>query len=300
MAQNQTLITSLCDEINTLISETGMLELPMPGLVIFKHTDAHAKTTDVCDAGISIILQGKKRVTVEGKSYVQSPPNYLTLLTPMPVRFETLEGNTEQPLFGIGIYINKVKLANVLMRMQHANFNAPREQFRHHSVIYSSPLENSLLATLLRILQTCQHPLEMAVLGESLEDELYFRLLSEPANAPLIEFVHNSGKVHQISKAVEYIHQNIQHSTSIDALAKQVNMSSSGFQKRFKEVMHISPVQYAKQVKLGRARSLIMQGESVSSAFNSVGYNNAGQFSREYKRHFGVSPSEETKTLVAN
>lgn len=140
----------------------------------------------------------------------------------------------------------------------------------------------------------------MAVLDESLEDELYFRLLSQPANAPLIDFVHNSGKVHQISKAVEFIHQNIQTATSVEELAKQVNMSNSGFQKRFKEVMHISPVQYAKQVKLGRARSLIMQGKSVSAAFNSVGYNNAGQFSREYKRHFGVSPSEETKTSLVN
>lgn len=277
-----------------------MLELPMPGLVIFKHTDAHEKTTDVCDAGISIILQGKKRVTVEGKSYVQSPPNYLTLLTPMPVRFDTLEGNSDSPLFGIGIYINKVKLANVLMRMQHANFATPTEQQKHHSVIYSSPLDDELLATLLRILRTCQKPLEMAVLDESLEDELYFRLLSQPANAPLIDFVHNSGKVHQISKAVEFIHQNIQTATSVEELAKQVNMSNSGFQKRFKEVMHISPVQYAKQVKLGRARSLIMQGKSVSAAFNSVGYNNAGQFSREYKRHFGVSPSEETKTSLVN
>jgi len=69
------------------------------------------------------------------------------------------------------------------------------------------------------------------------------------------------------------------------------HMSSSRFHKKFKEVMHLSPLQYAKSIKLNRAKTYLMDGKSVTEASDLVGYNNLGQFSREYKRHFGHAPS---------
>jgi AraC-like DNA-binding protein len=74
-------------------------------------------------------------------------------------------------------------------------------------------------------------------------------------------------------------------------------LSSSGFYKSFKEVMHLSPLQYAKSVKLFRAQALIREGKNVSEAGYMVGYNNPAQFSREYKRHFGFSPSATTRVM---
>jgi AraC-like DNA-binding protein len=83
---------------------------------------------------------------------------------------------------------------------------------------------------------------------------------------------------------------------SVDELAALVSMSSSGFHKKFREVMHLSPIQYAKQTKLNRAQGYLRQGTTVSQAGSMVGYNSPAQFSREYKRHFGVTPSEDRTT----
>ena len=68
-------------------------------------------------------------------------------------------------------------------------------------------------------------------------------------------------------------------------------MSRTTFYENFKEVMHISPLQYAKSVKLDRAQSLIKEGRKANEAGYLVGYNSPAQFSREYKRHFGFAPS---------
>ena len=68
-------------------------------------------------------------------------------------------------------------------------------------------------------------------------------------------------------------------------------MSSSGFHRSFKDVIHVSPLQYAKSVKLHRAQVLIQEGKKANEAGYMVGYNSPAQFSREYKRHFGFSPS---------
>jgi AraC-like DNA-binding protein len=55
--------------------------------------------------------------------------------------------------------------------------------------------------------------------------------------------------------------------------------------------MHVSPLQYAKSVKLVKAQTLIKEGKNASEAGYLVGYNSPARFSREYKRHFGFVPS---------
>jgi AraC-like DNA-binding protein len=45
-------------------------------------------------------------------------------------------------------------------------------------------------------------------------------------------------------------------------------------------VIHISPLEYAKSVKLGRAQTLIRKGKKANEAGYLVGYNSPAQFSR--------------------
>jgi AraC-like DNA-binding protein len=103
----------------------------------------------------------------------------------------------------------------------------------------------------------------------------------------LKHLLQQTGQIQQISKAVEYIHQNLDKSISIDDLASVVNMSNSGFHKKFKEVMHLSPMYYTESIKLNKTRSLILGEIDVSESGYLVGDNSPAQFSREYKRYFG-------------
>ncbi|MBV7334115.1 helix-turn-helix domain-containing protein [Chloroflexi bacterium TSY] len=65
-------------------------------------------------------------------------------------------------------------------------------------------------------------------------------------------------------------------------------MSRTAFYLNFKEVMKVSPLQYAKSVKLLEAQKLLKEGKRVGEASDLVGYNKLAQFSREYKRYFGI------------
>ena len=143
----------------------------------------------------------------------------------------------------------------------------------------------------IRLIKTLGNPSEAAVLGEAIIDEIYFRVLTDVQGGALTYLLQQRGQIQQIARAVEYVNQNLGKPVSVDDLADMVNMSTSGFHKKFKEVMHVSPLQYAKSIKLNRAQTYILQGKSVSEAGYIVGYNSPAQFSREYKRHFGVVPS---------
>jgi AraC-like DNA-binding protein len=81
-------------------------------------------------------------------------------------------------------------------------------------------------------------------------------------------------------------------------LASEVNMSVSAFHHNFKAVTNTSPLQYVKSYRLHKARLLMVHdGLKASTAAIRVGYESASQFSREFKRLFGMTPSDEVARL---
>ena len=60
----------------------------------------------------------------------------------------------------------------------------------------------------------------------------------------------------------------------------------------------MSPIQFQKQLRLLRARQLLMTGTpTASDVAYRVGYESPSQFSRDYARLFGVSPSRDAKRM---
>ena len=65
-------------------------------------------------------------------------------------------------------------------------------------------------------------------------------------------------------------------------------MSVSGFHQHFKAVTSLSPLQFQKQLRLQEARRLMLaENLDAARAGFRVGYEDASQFNREYKRLFG-------------
>ena len=93
-------------------------------------------------------------------------------------------------------------------------------------------------------------------------------------------------------------HVEFEQPLRIDDIARDVGMSVSGFHHQFKGLTAMSPLQFQKQLRLQEAR-LLMLGEHLdaNSAAYRVGYENASQFSREYRRFFGLPPVRDVERL---
>jgi AraC-like DNA-binding protein len=81
-------------------------------------------------------------------------------------------------------------------------------------------------------------------------------------------------------------------------VAREVGMSVSSFHPHFRAVTAMSPLQFQKQLRLQEARRLML-GEDldVAGVGRRVGYSDASQFTREYKRLFGAPPARDVERL---
>ncbi len=86
----------------------------------------------------------------------------------------------------------------------------------------------------------------------------------------------------------------------VASLAQEANMGVSTFHHAFRDATATSPVQYLKRIRLHKARALLLtDGLNAQHAARRFGYAGPPQFSREYRRMFGTSPSLERVALSA-
>ena len=145
----------------------------------------------------------------------------------------------------------------------------------------------------LRLIDILDNKSESNMLSDGLLDELYYRILQSDNGYMLEQLCLENSNVAKISRAVEYIITNIEKKISLDEMARLSDMSINNFHKLFKEVLNDTPIQYIKKIRLNKAKQLILyNNKKVIDAAQTVGYENVSQFSREFKRYFGVSPSK--------
>jgi len=224
---------------------------------------------------IWIIGQGKKLCHAGDQTYEYCAGNVVVMFYPLAVETEIVEASPEAPFL-------------VLDRLDGA---AAKPVSADPSGVFSIPLSDNLLDPFIRLFELLANPRDAAMLGDAVVDEIYYRLLSGERGGELRYLLEQRGEIQRISKAVEHIHSNLDQPVSVGRLAEMVHMSRTSFYENFRGVMHVSPLQYAKSVKLHKAQSLIQEGKNASEAGHMVGYNSPAQFSREYKRHFGYPPS---------
>ena len=124
--------------------------------------------------------------------------------------------------------------------------------------------------------------------------EITYHVLRGEQGGALRAVAARHSRFGQIARVLRRVHQEYNKELDVESLAREANMSVSSFHHNFKAVTSTSPVQYLKSIRLHKARALMLQGDhNASTAASRVGYSSLSQFSREFKRYFGNSPSND-------
>lgn len=276
-----------------IMPEETVLAAPIKGLDLFRIEEAFPRTPYAYNSEIIILGQGEKKVYLGNDVYTYDSSHYLVLPVPLPAE---CEGRTEpgKPILGLSIAIDPIEVGEILLDME----DIQQEIQSLPKGIYSAPMSEALYDAGIRLLSAIADPLDKKVLAPMIKREIIYRVLQGEKGEILQALAHRDRRFFQIAKVLQKIHESYSSDFDIEKLAKELGMSSSTFHRSFKAVTDTSPLQYIKNVRLHKARTLIIQdGLNVNIAAIQVGYESPSQFNREYKRLFGVTPAKDPTVL---
>ncbi len=101
-----------------------------------------------------------------------------------------------------------------------------------------------------------------------------------------------------LRRAFSIIHRAPGGDLSVGELARQVGISTTGLNQRFRTGLGQSPVKYLTMWRMNLASRLLDKGEaSLAEVARNVGYGSVEAFSRKFKAQFGVAPGAWRKRV---
>jgi len=280
-----------------LAPQEGYNLTALPGVRILRSDRDLSLTPVLYDPGIVIVCQGRKRGYFGKQIYLYDQQHYLAVAVPVPFTMAS-EGTPEHPLLAIYMHLDFQMAAELMLQIDRHHASAGKEAPQS---MMSSPMDVALQASVLRFLEAMSQPLDAAILGPGLLREIYFRVLTGTQGTALRSALGMRGHFGKIGKALRRIHDAYAEPIQLAELARAADMSVPSFHSHFRAVTQTSPMQYVKSTRLHQARLLMVrQGMTAEAAGYAVGYASASQFTREFKRLFGLPPVAEVKRMREN
>ena len=96
----------------------------------------------------------------------------------------------------------------------------------------------------------------------------------------------------QLQPAIHYINEHIGQNISVAKIAGLCGYSGDHFTRKFKEIFGITPTQYITDIKLGKAKELLLSTTiSISDIASSLGFCEASHFTKFFCDKTGFPPS---------
>lgn len=279
--------------LKRLAPREGYTLTALPDVRFLRSDRPLASTPVLYEPGIVIVCQGRKRGFWANQVYLYDAQHYLAVSMPVPFTMET-DASADEPLLAIYFSLDFTALASMALQL-----DALTERPKLAPVgMFSTPMDDALAQTVLRFLEAMDSPVEAVLLGPAMVREIYFRALIGEQGASMRAALASQGRFGKIAKAVRRIHTAFSERLTVEHLAREAGMSIPTFHTHFRSVTQNSPMQYLKSVRLHQARLVMLRnGKTAAAASSEVGYESASQFSREFKRFFGLSPGEEVARL---
>lgn len=284
----------LTDKIKQLINNQNNLNNCLPDVRLLYGTEPGLRTPVMYQPGIIFLFSGHKIGYINERVFQYDANEYLLLTVPLPFECETY-ATPEVPLAGIRLNVDILQLQELLMDIGEDDLFQPSMAA---SGINSATLSDDILCAAERLLDVMERPLDARILGKQIIREILYHVLMGPRGGALLALVSRQTHFSLISRVLKRIETKYTENLNVEQLAAEANMSVSAFHHNFKSVTSTSPLQYLKTYRLHKARMMIIHdGMKASAAAMRVGYESASQFSREFKRYFGVTPGEDAARM---
>lgn len=120
------------------------------------------------------------------------------------------------------------------------------------------------------------------------------RAQSKPAEVAVGCSFESVNKKYVVEQIVNYFEDHYSEKISLDRIAENMYLSTFYISKIFKSETGDTPIRHLINIRLEKAKEILEQNPSLSikEVAAQVGYEDAYHFSKQFKKHYGVSPSQ--------
>lgn len=287
-------------ELKTLIEghASGVTETRIPGVLISTAvgpTEPEASTTGTV---MALIAQGTKRISIGDRTLDYTAGQYLVASVDLPITGHYAGATEQEPALGFGLVLDPAEIASLLLELRSKPASRPPATPPALGVGDASA---ELIDAVVRMLRLLDQPEDQEILAPMLRREILWRLLQGPLGETVRQIGLEDSSLSHVSAAVRWISSHYSETFRVEDLARICGMSTSSFHRSFQAATAMSPIQFQKQIRLQKSRLMLMAGqEDVGTIGFKVGYESASQFSREYRRQFGLPPGRHAAQLRAS
>jgi AraC-like DNA-binding protein len=266
-----------------------------PGLTIYRFTSPAGPTwEEIRSLSLCIVAQGRKAVTVDGQTYFYDSSHYLVLGSHLHFQAEILEASIGRPFLSFVLQIDPALVRQVssdMLERRTTAFRPYQAQARPGPQASVSAIDQELLGAVLRFLRATGSAADRRVLAPLYLQEIVYRVLQREQYARLLALAAAEAASNPISAVLDHVRSHLSDPLTVADLADLVSLSPSAFAHLFRDVTGRSPYQFVKEMRLDRARELLVDGQhTVARISKEVGYASVSHFISEFRGRFGVTP----------
>ena len=273
--------------------EGGPIATPIAGLTVVRETVPGALQYAVNRPLVALVLQGSKRVTLGADTFDFGAGESLLITADVPTVSQVTRANAAQPYLSLIVDLDLAVIANLVLEIGSAPFAAGQP-------VRVDATEAEVAGAALRLTQLVDRPASLPVLEASLLRELHYWLLVGKHGGAIRSLGVADSHAQRIARAVALVREELAKPLRVERLAQAAAMGLSSFHEHFRAVTSLTPLQFQKHLRLIEARRMMLsEGAMISNAAYAVGYESVPQFTREYRRLFGLPPGRELRAARA-
>ncbi|HJA08747.1 MAG TPA: AraC family transcriptional regulator [Candidatus Mailhella merdigallinarum] len=283
---HETLKTSLLK----WLPEQSRLETPISGLALTRHDENSPAIRCFYNPMVALVVQGFKRSMIGDHEANYGELHCVTVGIDMPGVFHVTNASPQAPFLSLSVKLDRRIIAHLMT--EDPSIVAAGEVDWNPVVVAEAGKE--LLQAFVRLVELLDTPSRIPVIAPMILREIHYYLLCGNQGRCLRLFSTTGTQANQIAEAISWLREHYADSINMEELARRVNMASSTFNRHFRQVTSLSPLQFQKRLRLYEAERLMLQeGKDAGTAALMVGYESGSQFNREYKRQFGAPPRRD-------
>lgn len=287
-----TLLQAVRRYVETYADPAGVAQTPIPGLTTIRSVTPSGLLHAISQPLVCLVLQGSKQVAMGTQSFSFGAGDSLLITADVPTVSQITCASADAPYLSLVLELDPAVIADLAMQMKEEATIADGTQVR------VEPTDAEVADAALRLMRLLDRPASIPVLHAQLVRELHYWLLEGKHGAAIRRLGWPDGHARRVGRAVALLRAEFARPLPVDRLAATAGMSPSSFHHHFRAVTSLSPMQFQKQLRLIEARRLMMsEGRSASSAAFAVGYESVPQFTREYRRMFGLPPGKDMEAV---